>query len=164
MWAFLISVGVAGGLEGTKSSNAIAISTAVGISGALAASALAGRGGRLLPVSLALLIQTGAIYLLQGNMSFLRFVITCAVFQSFWNFTGPYLMGMVATSDSTGRISVLIPAAQTLGFGIGPWLASRMMTDDSLVAANYVGIGGCLIALIVFLPVVLLRQNQQQPA
>jgi len=159
MWAFLISVGVAGGLESATAGRAIAISTFIGISGALVASALAGRGGRLLPVSVALLVQMGAIMLLQGDMSFLRFAATAAVFQTFWNFTGPYLMGMVAESDKTGRISVLIPAAQTGGFAIGPWLASRMMTDDSMLAANYVGVGGCLIALLIFLPVVLRLQR-----
>jgi len=160
VWAFLINIGVAGGLENTAAGQALAISTTIGISGALAASALAGRGGRLVPVGIALLVQIGAIMLMQGEMSFLRFTATCAVFQVFWNFTGPYLMGMVAASDKTGRISVLIPVAQTGGFALGPAIAGGMMVGDSLTAANNVGSIGIFIALVIFVPTVL-RINRQ---
>jgi predicted MFS family arabinose efflux permease len=155
VWAFLINIGVAGGLENTVAGQALAISTTIGIAGALAASALAGRGGRLAPVGIALLIQIGAVMMLQGEMSFLRFTATCAMFQVFWNFTGPYLMGMVAASDNTGRISVLIPVAQTGGFAVGPAIAGSLMTGDSLAAANNVGMLGILIALVIFVPTVL---------
>lgn len=155
MWAFLLSIGQAGGLAATTAGQAMAISTAVAIAGALAASALAGRGGRLLPVSVALLVQIGAILLLQGEMGFLRFAASCALFQIFWNFTGPYLMGMVAANDPTGRIAVLIPVAQTGGFAIGPAIAGNMMTGDSLLAANYVGVAGIVVALVIFVPTAL---------
>jgi hypothetical protein len=160
VWAFLINIGVAGGLENTMAGRALAISTTIGIAGALTASALAGRGGRLAPVGIALLIQIGAVMLLQGEMSFLRFTLTCAVFQVFWNFTGPYLMGMVAASDTTGRISVLIPVAQTGGFALGPAIAGGMMAGDSLTAANNVGMLGILIALVIFVPTVLRLTKQ----
>lgn len=155
MWAFLLQIGVAGGLEADSAGQALAISTTVGISGALIASALAGRGGRLVPVAAALLIQIAAILLLSGEMNFVRFAATCAVFQTFWNFTGPYLMGMVSEFDKTGRIAVLIPVAQTGGFALGPVFAGAMMTNGDLGAANTVGIAGCILALIVFVPVAL---------
>lgn len=163
VWAFLINIGVAAGLENTAAGQALAISTTIGIAGALAASALAGRGGRLAPVTIALLIQMAAIMLLQGELSFLRFAATCAVFQVFWNFTGPYLMGMVAASDASGRISVLIPVAQTGGFALGPAIAGGLMTDGSLTAANNVGVVGILIAVVIFVPTVL-RAKQQASA
>ena len=154
MWIFLLQIGEAAGLDATSAGQAVAISSGIAIVGALAASALAGRGGRLLPVSIALVVQAGMILLLQGEMSFVRFAATCAVFQVFWNFTGPYLMGMVAESDTTGRIAVLIPVAQTGGFAIGPAIAGALMTADSYVMANYMGAAGCLLALLVFVPAV----------
>lgn len=162
VWIFLLQIGEAAGLEPTRAGQAVAISSAVAISGALIASALAGRGGRLLPVSVALVVQIVMIMLLQGEMSFVRFAATCAVFQTFWNFTGPYLMGMVAESDATGRIAVLIPVAQTGGFAVGPAIAGSLIAGGSLVAANYVGVAGCLIALLVFIPTAL--RGARQPA
>ena len=163
MWAFLLNIGEAGGLDATRAGQAMAISSGIAICGALAASALAGRGGRLLPVSVALLVQIAAILLLQGEMSFLRFAATCAVFQTFWNFTGPYLMGMVAASDPTGRISMLLPVAQSTGFGIGPAIAGSLMVTGNLTAANTVGVVGCLLALLLFIPVVI-RAGRAQAA
>jgi predicted MFS family arabinose efflux permease len=164
IWTFLISIGEAGGLDPARAGQAIAISTGIAISGALFASWLAGRGGRLVPVSIALLVQTGAILLLQGDMGFVRFAVTAAVFQCFWNFTGPYLMGTVAANDPTGRISVLIPAAQTGGFALGPFIAGQLMTGGSLTAANYVGAVGCLLALAVFVPLVAALNRRQVQA
>jgi len=165
VWTFLVSIGVAGGLEAATAGQALALSTTVGIAGALAASALAGRGGRILPVVAALLIQASAIGLLQGEMSFIRFAVTCAVFQVFWNFTGPYLMGTVTRCDQTGRISVLIPVAQTGGFALGPMIAGALMTEGSLAAANAVGAAGCLLALLLFVPAAIqISRRQQLPA
>ena len=96
-------------------------------------------------------------------MSFLRFAATCAVFQTFWNFTGPYLMGMVAASDPTGRTSMLLPVAQSTGFGIGPAIAGSLMVTGNLTAANTVGVVGCLLALLLFIPVVI-RAGRAQAA
>lgn len=160
MWTFILSIGEAGGLDAAVAGRAIAISTAVSISGALAASALAARGGRLVPVGVALLIQIGAIAMLRGEMSFVQFALTAVLFQVAWNFTGPYLMGLIASNDQTGRLSVLIPAAQTGGFALGPALAGALMSAQGMVGANYVGIGGCLLALAIFIPTALRLQRQ----
>jgi predicted MFS family arabinose efflux permease len=159
VWAFLLTIGEAGGLAATTAGQAVATSTAIGVSGALFASWLAGKGGRLVPVSLALLVQIVAIMFLQGEFSFLRFAATAALFQTFWNFTGPYLMGAIAGNDATGRISVLIPAAQTGGFALGPFIAGQLMTGESLLAANYVGVAGCVAALAIFLSTALRSQR-----
>ena len=161
VWIFLLQIGEAGGLTATAAGQAVAISSTIAILGALTASALAGRGGRFLPVSIALLVQMGAILLLQGEMTFIRFTATCAIFQTFWNFTGPYLMGMVATSDTTGRISVLIPVVQTGGFAIGPAIAGTLIAGSGLVAANYVGVVGIVVALAIFVPTVLRLKPQK---
>ncbi len=153
VWAFIIKIGDASAvLDATAAGRALAISTLAGVGGALAASWLADRLGRLIPVTVGLVVQIIALSLLRGDMSFVQFAATCAVFQIFWNFTGPYLMGTVAASDFTGRLSVAIPTAQLGGFAIGPVLAGRLMTENGLSAANFVGIAGCAFALLIFIP------------
>jgi hypothetical protein len=61
-------------------------------------------------------------------------------------------MGAIASSDTGGKVSVLIPAAQTAGFSIGPMIAVAFMTEGSLIAANYTTIICCIIALVIFIP------------
>ncbi|MEC7803715.1 MAG: hypothetical protein VX533_02565, partial [Pseudomonadota bacterium] len=95
------------------------------------------------------------ISLLTGDMSFLRFAATAAIFQIFWNLTGPYIMATIASSDASGRAPVLIPAAMTGGFFLGPALATMWVTEENLFPANVVGIAGCLIALVIFVPLVM---------
>jgi len=125
IWAFVKLIGSSGGIDPARVGVALGISTAVATLGALTASWLADRIGRIIPVTVALLVQVVMIYLLQGQMSFLQFAVTAAVFQIFWNLTGPYLMGTIALSDNTGKVSLLIPTAQIGGFFLGPVIAGR---------------------------------------
>jgi predicted MFS family arabinose efflux permease len=164
IYAFEERIGVAAGLEKTSVGTALAAAVAIGFLGAMTASWVADRWGRLLPVSVALGAQIAAIMLLQGEMSWVRFAMIAGFFHFFWNFTGPYMMGAVASSDQTGRISVLMPAAQTGGFAVGTALAGNMMTGSALTPANYVAAAGCLAALLVFVPVALRLARQPQTA
>jgi MFS family permease len=121
--------------------------------GALLASWLADRVGRIPPVTVALLVQVAMIALLQGQMSFVQFAVTAAVFQTFWNLNGPYLMGTIALSDNTGKVSLLIPTAQIGGFFLGPVIAGSFLTPgEGFGPANTVAIVCCLLALALFIP------------
>lgn len=156
IWIFMKLIGAFAGIDPDRVGPALAITTGVGTVGALAASWLADRVGRIIPVAVALLAQVAMIALLQGQMSFLQFVVTAAVFQIFWNLTGPYLMGTIALSDHTGKVSLLIPTAQIGGFFLGPIIADRFLTaGEGFGPANTVAIACCLIALAVYIPTAL---------
>lgn len=153
MWAFVERIGVEGGLDSVLALRALGISTMVAIVGALGASALAAKGvGRFMPITVALLAQMAMAWLLQGEMSWVEMTIKAAVFQIFWNMTGPFFMGAIAASDSGGRISVLIPAAQTSGFFIGPAVVGMFLDSWGLAAVNYVTIAFILLSLVMFIP------------
>lgn len=155
IWAFVKLIGTSAGLESTRVGLALGISTATGALGAFAASALADRVGRIIPVTVALLVQVVMISQLQGELSFQQFAVTAAVFQFFWNLNGPYLMGTVALSDTTGKISLLIPTAQIGGFFLGPMIVAGLMKANGLKSANMVAIVCCLVALAIFIPTAL---------
>jgi len=153
MWAFIERIGVQGGLESVLALRSLGISSTVAIVGALGASALATKGvNRFMPVTIALLMQMAMAWLLQGEMNWIEMAIKASIFQVFWNLTGPFFMGAIAASDSGGKISVLIPAAQTSGFFIGPAVAGQFLESSGLVAVNYVTIAFCLASLLIFIP------------
>ena len=152
IWAFVKLIGSSGGIDPAQVGVALGISTGVATLGALTASWLGDRIGRIIPVTVALLVQVVMIFLLQGQMSFLQFAVTAAVFQIFWNLTGPYLMGTIALSDNTGKVSLLIPTAQIGGFFLGPVIAGRFLTGQGFGPANTVAIICCLLALALFIP------------
>ncbi len=153
IWMFVERIAVDGGMESVVALRAIAISSAVAIVGALAAAALAAKGvGRFLPVTIALLGQMAVVWFIQGEMSWVELVIKASIFQVFWNLTGPFIMGAIAASDARGKVAVLIPAAQTSGFFIGPAIAVQLMSEAGLSAANLTAIACCGIALVIFIP------------
>lgn len=155
IWTFAQLIGQAGGLTDIQAGQALALSTGLAVSGALVAAALGDKYGRVLPVTIALIMQALMAMKLTGQMSWIVFAMSAAVFQIFWNLTGPYLMGTVVISDTGGKLSMLIPAAQTGGFFVGPAIAGSLMSGDSLLPANYIGAVCCVIALVVFLPLAL---------
>ena len=152
IWAFVKLIGSSGGIDPAQVGVALGISTGVATLGALAAAWLGDRIGRIIPVTVALLVQVGMITLLQGQMGFLQFAVTAAVFQIFWNLTGPYLMGTIALSDNTGKVSLLIPTAQIGGFFLGPVIAGQFLKGQGFGPANTVAIVCCLLALALFIP------------
>jgi len=161
IWAFVKLIGGSAGIEPARVGVALGISTGVATLGAVAAAALADRIGRIIPVTVALLVQVAMITLLQGEMGFVQFAVTAAVFQTFWNLTGPYLMGTIALSDSTGKVSLLIPTAQIGGFFLGPVIAGPLLTPgEGYGPANVVAIACCLGALALFIPTAL-RLNRR---
>lgn len=163
IWAFVKLIGGSAGIDPADVGVALAISTGIATLGALAASWLADRIGRIIPVTVALLVQVAMIALLQGQMSFLQFAVTAAVFQIFWNLTGPYLMGTIALSDNTGKVSLLIPTAQIGGFFLGPIIAGQFLTGQGFGPANTVAIVCCLAALALFIPTAM-RLNRRLAA
>jgi len=153
IWTFVERIGVEGGLESALALRSLAVSSAVAITGALLAATLAAKGvGRFLPVTIALLGQIAVAWFIQGELSWVELAIKASIFQVFWNMTGPFLMGAIAASDPRGKVAVLIPAAQTSGFFVGPAIASTFMSDMGLSAANVTAIACCAIALIIFVP------------
>lgn len=163
VWFFVKLIGVeatcAGCIEGAREQAAVAVgqalglSTAVAVVGALAAAALADRFGRILPVTIALAVQFAMVLLLRGEMPWLQFALTAATFQVFWNMTGPYMMGTVALNDATGKVSLLIPTAQIGGFFLGPAIVSLFIGQSGLTAVNMVSATCILLALVLFIPV-----------
>ena len=160
VYFYMPQIGVAGGLELVDAGKALSISTGLAIIGALAAAAIGDKWGRLVPVTSALVVQAVAIWLLQGDLSFVRFAAVASVFQIFWNMTGPFLMGTIAISDRTGKVAVLIPAAQLAGFALGPAVAAPFLTGESLVPANVVGVICCVLAILIFVPVAIRLKAQ----
>jgi predicted MFS family arabinose efflux permease len=153
MWAFIERIGVEGGLESVAALQALGVSSMVAIGGALAASAIAAKGiNRFMPVTIALLGQMAMAWLLQGEMNFWEMAIKASIFQIFWNMTGPFFMGAIAASDTGGKISVLIPAAQTSGFFIGPAVVGMFLQSYGLSAVNYVTIAFIAVSLAIFIP------------
>ena len=147
----LVPFGLSINLKGDEIGTALFLSTGLSIIGPLAASALASKINRSVAISSALILQILIVLSFQGDMDWYGFTIRAILFQTSWNFAGPFLMGMVANVDKTGQYSVLIPASQLGGISIGHAVIASLIQGNNLALVNYFCAGVILISILLYL-------------
>ncbi len=127
VWAFLERVAVHAGIERAAASNAIAVGLFVGVVGSLGAAVFAGRTKRIWPETLGGLVLVASFAMLTFVDGTAQFYFAVFVFNCSWNFFIPFVIGLVAGRDSTGRLSSLVPGTVMIGGVLGPVLAGAMI-------------------------------------
>jgi MFS family permease len=98
-----------------------------GVAG-LTAAGLGDRYGRAQPliIGMALSIVGIAVLLLGDGVA--GYAIGALFAVCLWNFPMAYQMGLIASADPNGRVSVLMPAALAIGAAFGPTLAGALVS------------------------------------
>lgn len=149
----LVPYGISIELDPSDIGTALFLSTGLSIIGPLTASALANKINRKIPVCIALTIQLLIILSFQGDITWIGFTVRAILFQTAWNFTGPFLMGMIANLDESGRYSVLIPASQLGGIALGHAVIASLVQGSNLVLVNYFCAGAIFLSIFLFIMV-----------
>jgi len=144
-YSFLGQLGERAGLDTTAVGYVLTIATLCGLAGAAGATALNLRWGRMLPVSgifAGYILVVLALCLSQSSIAYVAAVIIYIVI---YYFSIPYLFGLAAALDRTGRWAAAGGSAFLLGCAAGPLVAG------SLIASNgYIGFAaGCVTILLV---------------
>jgi hypothetical protein len=115
VWAFLERIARQAGLPAEV------------IGGSLGAALYAGRSKALWPqaASGALFVASIAALGYRGGLA--SFYAAVFVFNAAWNFFMPFVIGLVARRDASGRLSSLVPGTVMLGGIIGPPLAGLLI-------------------------------------
>ena len=146
----LVPYGISIQLDPSDIGTALFLSTGLSIIGPLTASALANKINRNVPVCIALTVQLLIILSFQGDITWIGFTVRAILFQTAWNFTGPFLMGMIANLDESGRYSVLIPASQLGGIALGHAVIASLVQGSNLILVNYFCAGAIFLSIFLF--------------
>ena len=146
----LVPFGLSINLDGDDIGKALFLSTGLSIIGPLTASAFAEKINRSVAICCALIVQIIIVLSFQGDLDWFGFTIRAILFQTSWNFVGPFLMGMVASVDETGKYSVLIPASQLGGISIGHAIIAALIEGNNLVLVNYFCAMVILISIVLY--------------
>ena len=138
VWAFLERVAVHAGIERAAASHAIAVGLFVGVVGSLGAAVFAGRTKRIWPETLAGLMLVVSFAMLTFVSGTVQFYFAVFVFNCSWNFFIPFVIGLVANRDNTGRLSSLVPATVMIGGVLGPVLTGAMIRASGYRSAMIV--------------------------
>lgn len=147
--AYIIELGRAYGLGLDFVSITIGVSGWIATLGALLVVGLANRWPRVLPIGI------GSVLALLGNAAFhesalpMVYLMANIVTAIMWFFVIPYLLGLCATFDRTGRSASLAGLFSKLGLASGPYAASLLLgSDASYAAVINLAVGALVLATV----------------
>jgi len=152
VWSFMVPLGGTAELSVQQVGGFVAIATICSIAGSLIAGAIARKIKAQYAFLTTLVCQLIALFVLYGDFSGTLFGVMAALYAAFWGFTLTFMFGLVAQKDSTGRMTVLMPAVQMAGFAGGPFIAALFLTGAGFQPVIMVGgitlVLGILSALV----------------
>ncbi len=147
--AYIIELGRAYGLGLDFVSITIGVSGWIATLGALLVIALADRWPRALPIGI------GSVLAVVGNAAFhesalpMVYLVANIVTAIMWFFVIPYLLGLCATFDRTGRSASLAGLFSKLGLASGPYAASVLLGNNASYAAVInMAVGALILATV----------------
>ncbi|KSV69108.1 hypothetical protein N183_30240 [Sinorhizobium sp. Sb3] len=144
LFAFSGPMGERIGLDTAAVGYILTVSTVVGLAGAGAATALNVRWGRAIPISafcLGYMLVAFVLCLWKDPVAYSVAVIVSAVL---YYFSLPYLFGLAAALDHSGRWAAVAGSAYLLGFAAGPIFAGAVVA-----ASGYASLAVGCVAMTV---------------
>lgn len=149
--AYIIGLGRAYGLTQAVIGPAMGVSSWIAMLGAALVIGLAGRAGRLWPILAAMvltLIGTWAFHL--SGSGLIYFLANCGTAIT-WAFVVPYLLGLCAAFDPTGRTASLAGFFSKMGLASGPAVAAVLLHETRyglLIDISLLGLAASTLAAV----------------
>lgn len=148
IWAFFEPIGRRFDLDPLSIGSALGFSALAGIAGAGTVLLLAARLGRLPSMAIGIGLSMISLLPVYGGSGMPTFLLVTCVFNFAWNFTYPYLMGVIAHYDEAGEVAIYSLATQLLGLAGGPLIGSAILASGQGYA---VMVGSALFILLISL-------------
>jgi predicted MFS family arabinose efflux permease len=161
-WAFSERVAAAGGLSASTTATALSVGLAAGLIGCLIPARIGGKHGRIWPVMVSTLALIAVVLGTLQRSGAVLFILYIMAFNALWNLGTAYIFGLIASADRDGRLSVLIPASQSVGLALGPIIMGYLVAEQGMLAVGWSFAAAELVALAIFVPFA--RRVVQQPA
>jgi MFS family permease len=156
VWTFIGGIAAKSGISAGDTGQVLSIATLFGIGGAVTASAIGNRFFRLAMIVLGYAIMIGAIALLLGGPTVLRFSVAAYSFKAAWTFVLPFILASISLLDRSGRLITTVNLVIGAGLAVGPGIAGWIIQttggfQQMLIAAVATGVVSFLLILPVSL-------------
>ncbi len=142
IYAFSAPLGERAGLDTRAVSYVLTVATLVGLAGAGAATAINVRWGRMIPISGFFASFALVVLVLCLSRNPTAYVIALVASVVIYYFSVPYLFGLAAALDHSGRWAAAAGSAYLFGFAAGPFLAGVVITGS-----GYTGLAVACVAI-----------------
>ena len=154
IYTFTAPLGERAGLSTNQIGYALTTGSAVGFSGAVLATWLNIRKGRVIPVSVFSAAFSIIAIVLCVNTHPVVYVVALVLSVVFFYFSVPYLFGLAAALDEQGRWAAAAGSAYLLGFAVGPAFAGSMIEWYDYIGLGVASVIATILACILLLVVV----------
>ncbi len=158
-WTYIEPIGAGSGFDPARIGTGLAIGVAAGIPGALLASVVGIRVGRLAPLVLAGLMTVLSVFLLRGTPGFGQYVAAVALYNFAWNNALVYQFSVVNAVDRTGRSVAVAPAFYSAGSAVGPGIAAFFVDANSYDVVLALVAGSVALSTIFFIAAIGLHRR-----
>jgi predicted MFS family arabinose efflux permease len=126
-WAVYVTLGLNIGLAEVQIDRIISYAVLSAIPAGMLATFLGARFGRLLPMSIATATIICSIFVLATSHDHLLFAVFGCLNQAGMCFLVPYMFGVAAKEDSSGRAAAITGAAYLMTGAVGPTIAGALI-------------------------------------
>ncbi len=148
VWGYLERLGVAAGLTMTEVGYVLGLGFAISAVGSLLSGVFVAKFGRTAALWLMVAIQLPCLFALSqmsSGSAWMIYAIATIVYQIFWSFVVPVMMGIFNDVDPSGRLIVFCLSAFKVGLMLGPPIAALAISVSSLTVV--LPLGGAAIVL-----------------
>ena len=160
VWNFVERMGDAAGFDARFIGYTLSGVSVVGVTGALTATWLSTRLGRIIPFAAGIVIIAVSFVLLYGLSSQNLFVMSAFLFKYGWWFISPYLLANMTTLDPSGRLITATNFVIAFGQGLGPFVVGLFLVEAATgqvidySPALTTGLASFVVCCVLFTPVV----------
>jgi MFS family permease len=157
IYAYAIGIGKHAMLDVNFVNKSLGAAAWVAIAGSVLVILLSTRFGRLVPVSIAIILTAFGIWALHfshvnpdswvSSVYWLANVLVAIT----WAFTISYLLGICSEFDTTGQMAAMGGFASKMGLASGPAIAAMIVGDDNYGVVINVGVVALIICLLIFI-------------
>lgn len=149
LWTYLERVGVSLGLAPAFVGSALSIGNLLSLLGTVIAVTLAAKLGTQRALGLSLAALAAALAIMGGALGVPTYLVGTAVFFLCWNLIDILQATTISGLDRAGRVTALIPAAQSLGNTLGPAVAGTALQSGASYPTILTGTAMCVLAAAV---------------
>ena len=131
LYVYIIGLAKSFGLISSFISPVLLAAAWVGVIGSLLVVIFSTRFGRLLPVTLGMILTLIGTWILHYSDSHLAFIFANCAVGITWAFIIAYLLGMSAAFDKQGSMAALGGFASKMGLASGPFVAALIVGQDN---------------------------------
>ena len=160
VWTYIERIANIAGLDYQFIGTALAGISIIGVLGALSATWLSTKLGRMIPFIAGMLLIAISFFLLYGLSSATVFIVAAFLFKFAWWFVGPYLLANMTALDPSGRLITATNFAIAFGQGLGPLVVGLMLVKEAngdvldYSPTLTIGLIALLICVLLLVPVV----------